>query len=395
MKNRVLTYVGQKWQQYLIYGAALAAATSVLLFQLYKFAPYASPSEEAARDSARTFVQLIDNPLFLPHKVLQLFANIIGMDSLLVSRGISALFGLIAVLFFYRVIRTWYTSRVALLGSGLFVTASWFLHTSRMATPTVLYLLSIALIWAGLRVVGNNQRQITLFLIGGVTIFLLFVPGFVWLLLAAAIWQRKRIVQEIKRLRKPLAAALAFGTLIVIGILGQAFARDPSLLLTWLGAPETFVAKDAASNFLLTPYYVFVRAPYNPEIWLGRLPYVNIAITLLFGLGSFVMYRSIALDRIRALLGILVIGSLLAALGGPVSLVIVLPLICVAATAGIALLLQQWFTVFPRNPIARGFGVLCVSMLVAFSAGYSMYQYFEAWPRNPDVQEVYTTQSQR
>lgn len=392
MKNRVISLVRQKWQHYLVYGVSLAAAVAVLLYKLYELVPYPSRSEVAARAAAQTYQQLLDDPLFLPHKAMQLLAYVAGLDSLLTSRVISTFFAFIAVLFFYRVIRTWYTPRVAFMGSSVFLTASWFLHTARMATPTVLYLLSIALIWAGLRIAQATKRPITIALIAAVMLVLLYVPGFIWLLMAACIWQRKRITAAVRSIRPVPLSILGLGGLISLAVLVQAFIRDPSLILTWLGLPSAFMAKEAAIDLILTPYHIFVRAPFNPEVWLGRLPYSNIAMTLLFGLGCFVLYKSVALDRIRALIGFSIIGALLAALGGAVSLVIVLPLLCVAVTAGLALLLQQWFTVFPRNPIARAVGVLCVSALVALSAAYNLYQYFEVWPRNPDVQRVYSSQ---
>lgn len=390
MKNRLLKHLSVSWQQYLLYGGALATAAIVLTFRLFKLVPYASSAEVAARESARTIDLLIQNPLFLPHKVAQLSLYVAGFDGLLASRFISVVFAFIAVLFFYRVVRTWYTPRVAFMASGLFLSASWLLHHARLATPSVLHLMSVALIWAGFRIAGNTRSEFTMALVILVILGLLFVPGFIWIILAGVLWQRRRVIAEVKSLHKAQLALLILVGLAVTGVLAQAFVRDTSLLLTWLGLPDTFALKETALRFVLTPYHVFIRAPFNPETWLGRLPYVNVAMGLLFGLGCYVLYKSITLDRIRALLGILVIGAALAALGGEVSLVIVLPLICLAIAAGIALLLQQWFTVFPRNPIARGIGVALVIALVGISAFYNLFQYFEAWPKNHDTQDVFT-----
>lgn len=390
MKNRVLKYLSVSWRQYLLYGGALAAAVMVLTFRLFKLVPYASEAEVAARESARTIDLLIQNPLFLPHKLAQLALYVAGFDGLLASRFISVVFAFVAVLFFYRVVRTWYTPRVAFMASGLFLSASWLLHHARMATPAVLYLLSIALIWAGFRIAGGTRTRFTVAVIILVILSLLFVPGFIWIIIVGTVWQRKRIMSEIKALHKAQLGALILIGLLVLGILSQAFVRDTTLLLTWLGLPDTFTLKETVLRLVLTPYHIFIRAPFTPATWLGRLPYVNVAMGLLFGLGCYVLYRSITLDRIRALVGILIIGSVLSALGGEVSLVIVLPLICLAIAAGIALLLQQWFTVFPRNPIARGIGVGLMVLLVSMSVYYNLFQYFEAWPKNPDTQAVFT-----
>jgi hypothetical protein len=55
----------------------------------------------------------------------------------------------------------------------------------------------------------------------------------------------------------------------------------------------------------------------------------------------------------------------------------------------VALLLQQWFTVFPRNPLARLIGVLMVSLLVVLSAYYNTRHYFVAWPKNSQTEQVF------
>lgn len=392
MNDTVRKHLTNTWQQYLLYGVACASVASVMWFRLFKLVPFAGPSEVLAREAARTVDLLIQNPLFLPHKAIQLFLFVIGLDSLLATRAISTFFALIAVVFFYRVVRTWYTSRVAMLATALFVSSSWFLHVARLGTPTVLYALSIVLLWAGLRMRSNKPRNLTLSVVGISILSLLFVPGFVWIILAGIIWQRKRVIQEIKHVHNGVVIALMVLTVPVVGLLGYAFYKDTSLIAQWLGLPEILIIKDAVINFILTPYHIFVRAPFQPEFWLGRLPYVDIAMTILFGLGVYVLYKTSVLDRMRALVGMGVIGALLASLNGAVNLIIVMPFIFVLITAGIALLLQQWFTVFPRNPIARNIGFIAISLLVCMSVYFNLYSYFVAWPKNVDTKKTFTTQ---
>jgi hypothetical protein len=95
------------------------------------------------------------------------------------------------------------------------------------------------------------------------------------------------------------------------------------------------------------------------------------------------------LDRTKLLLGGLVGGAILSALSID-ALPILLPFIYLLAGAGMTLLLQQWFTVFPRNPLARNIGVGLIAVLLAFVGYYHMHRYFVAWPHTPETKQAYS-----
>lgn len=391
MKQGAKTFAANNWQRYLVYGITIGMTLAIFLTGLFKFVPFASQSELAAREAAGSMQAIIANPLYLPHKLLQLLVSELGFTGLLASRSVSVVFAFIATVFFYRTIRTWYTPRVAILSSALFVSSPWLLHYARLATPLIMYALSIALIWVGLRVRSNKPRLITLAVSILIVLCLLYVPGMVWLILAAGIWQRKTILNEFRHLSKGVVAAGIFSTSVILAPLIYAFTQDARLIVRWLGfSTQNFMLGDKLFDLVLTPYHLFIKAPANPEFWLGRLPYINIAITILAGLGVYVLFKSAALDRMRAVGGAFVICALLAAFG-TMPLFATMPLILVMVAAGLALLLQQWFTVFPKNPIARSIGVVTVAVLVALCAYYGLYSYFVAWPRNPDTKQTFTT----
>jgi hypothetical protein len=393
MKEKWQKKVSESWQLYLLYGFTIATTLAILWHQLFKLVPYASTSEVVARTSASSIDLILQNPLFLPHKLLQLLAFTVGYEGLIASRVISTLFAFAAIIFFYRVVRTWYTPRVALLASAVFVSSSWLLHAARISTPEVMYLLIVAILWVGLRMRTNSSRTLTIVMSGIVVSALLFVPGFIWIIMAGAVWQRKKILTELKLAKRPLLGFLGVSFALVFGLLGYAFSITPRLGLRWLGLPDSLVIREVLINLVLTPYHIFIRPIENPTMWLGRLPYVDIAITILFGLGVFVIYKAALLDRMRALAGIALIGAVLASFG-VVPLLILMPLIFVTAASGIALLLQQWFTVFPKNPIARGIGVVAVAGLLSISVYYNMYRYFVAWPKNEQTQRAFTERIQ-
>src|SRR5690606_18724064 len=81
---------------------------------------------------------ILDNPINAPYKLLQLVLAKFDLVSPFTVRSISALCGLAAIGAFYYVLSRWHTSRIALLGTALFATSSWFLYYARLATPEIL-----------------------------------------------------------------------------------------------------------------------------------------------------------------------------------------------------------------------------------------------------------------
>jgi len=53
-------------------------------------------------------------------------------------------------------------------------------------------------------------------------------------------------------------------------------------------------------------------------------------------------------------------------------------------------MLQQWFTVFPRNPFARSAGAILMTIVVLLAAYNGFSQYFIAWPNTPETKAVFT-----
>jgi hypothetical protein len=91
--------------------------------------------------------------------------------------------------------------------------------------------------------------------------------------------------------------------------------------------------------------------------------------------------------------GIIILSLILTVLNGWLAMTIALPMFFVLVSAGLALFLQQWFTVFPRNPLARTVGITVVSFVVVLAGYYNLRHYFVAWPRNPDTRQVFNLPS--
>jgi uncharacterized protein YqhQ len=84
--------------------------------------------------------------------------------------------------------------------------------------------------------------------------------------------------------------------------------------------------------------------------------------------------------------------ALLVALNGPVPLSILIPFAYILIAAGITFMLQQWFTVFPRNPVAKNIGVAIMTLAVVTTTFYHINHYYVAWPNAPQTIKTYNQQ---
>ncbi len=100
-------------------------------------------------------------------------------------------------------------------------------------------------------------------------------------------------------------------------------------------------------------------------------------------LGTYSYLIRFNLVRTRAMIGAALISWFLIAFSNTVTIVIILPLVYLTVAAGIMLLLQQWYTVFPYNPIARHIGVALLIAVISISIFYNFNRYFVAWANSP------------
>jgi hypothetical protein len=144
-------------------------------------------------------------------------------------------------------------------------------------------------------------------------------------------------------------------------------------------------------NLVLAPFF---RSPLLPELHLGRLPLLDIFSTTMFLLGIY--YYAVRFTNRRSL--ILFSSFVLLLLVIPLSPIyilsatILMPLIYICIISGIVELLKQWFSYFPRNPLARSLGVALVVIAIGFTSFYHLERYFIAWPNTPDTKNVYVVQ---
>ncbi|MEO8105240.1 MAG: hypothetical protein ABI602_02790 [Candidatus Saccharibacteria bacterium] len=336
---------------------------------------------------------LYHQPLYLPLKIVQsIIFFFIADHNQLITRLPNMLFGLLSVITFAGLIRSFHGNRTTLLTVTLFATSSWFLHVSRLASYDVLYLWAVPLLLLGYSLRQRYEQSALVFYGSALSVsLLLFVPGLVWLIVPMIILSRHDILDG-------WAAHRAWWQRLMYGLLGllwlplllPALVRSGAEFRLWLGLPAVFPALTTFGKQLgAVPIHLLIRGPAYPELWLGRLPILDV-VTLAFVIaGGYFYARHWRAQRTRQLLLILIIGTILIGLGGPVGISLLIPVVFLSAAAGMNSLLKSWLRVFPHNPIARGLGIGLLSVAVAVSCTYNLRAYFVAWPHNVTTETVF------
>ena len=387
--NKLRVFFAGIWQPLLTAICGAGVAIFVLGYKLGSMTPGYSAAELASLQGVGSLRAIAENPLFLPFKLGEYIVIKLGVDLPVVVRGVSALIGFFCVWGFYLLLKRWHTRRIAILGTLMFLCSTWFLATARSATPSVLYIFNIlSIIFIGALVHQKKASKTSLLLAAICAALLVYSPGMIWLLAIGVLWQFKGIVSLLKQ--NPvwlwLGASIIFGLLLVPAI--YATYHNPRFILDVLAIPKVIVPIEMAKRVVLVPAQLFVRGPEG-SYWLARLPFMDLFSGAMFAVGFYNYYLRFKLSRTQFLIWLsVVLIVLIAVLSVPT--VTMLPIVYVIIAAGITLLLQQWFTVFPLNPLARNLGFAVMVLAVLASSWFQASRYFIAWRYNSVTQSTYT-----
>lgn len=388
MKLRFKSHLSR--QTYILVGLALASFC-FLTFRLVKLLPGMASAEQPLPTVNSLLHVIWYQPLELPaHLSRLLIAGISPYTGVGLSRLPSVLLALGLILAMYWLLKRWYNYRLALFGVVLLMTAPWLLHVGRLATNDIVYPFGMVVLLV-LIALWHQQKRSKWLLYGSAVAasILLYVPGMIWLLLWGAFLERRNIMASIKNNRWSATIASVLAITILVP-LGHALYGDWHMYRPLLGLPEQWPAiLHAGKQFLLTWKYIFIGGFQNPLYNLASLALLNFLVTIGFAVGVYLYSLHPKAMRTRQLAGLWLIGTILIALQGPVAIQLILPIVLVLAVGGIGYLLHLWLRVFPRNPLARSFGIGLVGLMVLFAVAYNVLNYYVAWPNNGDTKAVF------
>lgn len=384
--KKVRRFFSLYWQTILSALAILIVVAGLLGFRLGKLTPGLSSSELAFIENASSIENISANPLFAPMKLPILGLQHIGVDRVAAYRGVGAVFGIVTVLLFYFLLRRWHTRRVALLTSFLFIVSSWFLQVSRLALPYVLFAFGVALLMTvAANIHDKHASKLSLLLATVSLATILYIPAMAWFILILLIWRPSAIKSGFGQTPNVLKVVGVLFFIVLVAPLAYALVRDPTLVGEWLGLPTELIPLEWVRRILVLPIFLTAQGPLEPVYNLGRLPLLDVFTTVLVILGIYSYYFKAKLLRTQMFGLLAIVATMLIAFNGPTFLSLLLPIVFIIAAAGLTLLLQQWFTVFPNNPIARSIGVITIAVVISITGVYHARRYFVAWAGNPDT----------
>lgn len=351
---------------------------------------YSAPELQSYSD-ARNWHTVIANPINLPYSATVWLLIAVLHHGILMTRVTAAACGVIAALLFFAVVRLRYSFFVALLGTILFTTSTGFLHISRLGTGQVLQMGLLALIAAILAYRRQPQhRPSTDYGLVALLALLWYIPGLIWFELFAGVILFKGVRNRLRQITPLHLVGYVAAALIVAAPLLLAGSHHPSLLLSVFGLPTGLhPLTQFGSSLLHAVLAIAIRSDGNPLLWVGHAPLLSVAEFSLGLIGAYVYFWQRRGRSSLLLGGNLVISLVLIGFASGVGYATLIPLLYLFVVAGINYLLDQWLRVFPRNPIARGVGVLAVCAMLAFVVFYQVRVYFVAWPHHKATQQTF------
>ena len=334
---------------------------------------------------------LLDNSLFLPLKLPIFVLSHLGINDIVALRSVASFYGLLSVVIIFSLMRRLFTKRIANIGAILVVTSSWFLQSSRIISPVVMYLFSMSLILLIVALLRFEKRQkLTATLITISLASVAYTPGLIILFLLLCFWQRKDALRIIKNIPKWFLVMLILTFFILVSPLFYSMIYGNLGVVSYFGLPSMIEPIEWLKRLVFIPIYIFIRGPLEPTFNLARLPLLDVFSSVLLLLGVYSYVAKIKKQKnTRIALTVIIFSSVMIALNGPLLLPLLLPLVYLFIATGVALLLQQWFTVFPKNPLARSLGVILLFLALATISFYHCKRYFVAWPNAPATKTVF------
>jgi hypothetical protein len=385
--NKIRTLISKHWRVAVSYAVIIIVPGILFLLQLAKKPAHLSLAEINNLRQAVNWHDIINNPINLPLHILERLAFYIAPHSILMLRLPSVIIGIGIICMLLGVVRHWYGLKAAVLTCILLSTSSLFLADARQATAAIL-MFGLVLLLASRSM--HSSKKIIPFAAAIVALAIaLYVPGFIWFIGISLIWQWRYVQRRLKLIKIWQSVCLFSVSLILILPLLWSIIHIPSILYNLFGLPNHINFFSILTNLYHIPMSIFIQSSLLPSQLIPHVPVLNIFEIVMFVLGLYSLWYFRKSERFKVLCGLSAIAIVLIAIGGPVSISLLIPIIYIVITIGIFYMLENWLYIFPINPIARTIGIIVLSCAVAFSCWYHLNTYYVAWQHDPATQAVF------
>ena len=390
MMRRVGNLLKKHWRALLTYLIVVAVLYFALFYAIGHLVPEFSSAEISAQGSATSLQAIWNDPINAPFKLLAWVPFKLGLHSIVWLRGIAAFFGVCSALLFYFVLIHLFSRRVAFLTTLLFVFSTGFLHASRLGTPLILQIFGIIVLMASVPLYARTRYKIApLYISTAAVALLLYIPTMPWFIIVGGIIMQsaaRKAMQEVPVKHQVLIPLFFLG---LVSPLVWHLIQTPLSALTLLGLPQHLPSLQAMGSILYSFARSLVWRGTGPaEIMLIGAPILNVIEAGLVAAGFVTLIRSVKLRSNLFVLGGLALFVILVALGQTTYLPLI-PFLFLLLAGGIFYLLNEWFDVFPLNPIANIIGTAAIVLVVGASVLFHIRSYYIAWPHSTATRQAF------
>ncbi|MEX2014549.1 MAG: hypothetical protein WD885_01270 [Candidatus Saccharimonadales bacterium] len=319
---------------------------------------------------------------YMPQKLFLFLSESNGFSSPLVLKIYSFLFSIIVVYLFYFVCLRWLGRNSAVLTTFLFASSSWMILSSQSLNFSNIYLIFIPLAICLNYLLTQNKKTWKLFVAVLLFAVALYSPGIVWSVLGFIVLLPLFMQKMLIKYNLGKIWTLLILTAVMILPLFVSFVLYPDNFSHILAGDSQTTVEAFRQNLQVSLEALFLNGiPYS-NLWLVGTPIINYLTWLLFVFGLVALFVDRRLKhRFDFLVVSLIFAMLTITFVGLPALSLIVPIVYLTAGYGIKFLLDNWYSIFPNNPVARNLGLSLIVFVVVLSAGYSIARYYIAWPK--------------
>lgn len=307
-----------------------------------------------------------------------------GVSTLTIKLPAVTLMCLAALALFF-LLRHWFKPGIAVLSLSLMIATGQFIYLAQSFTPGIIYITtaSLILLFASLIIQKAKFAQLWKILLAAVMAASLYTPFFWYLnlglILVALLHPYTRYIIVSRKYRASWTPAfivflLVSAPLVYFCLKNHGFLLDVS---GW-----------SSLNFdILANLKIIVRTYLWPVPYISNgqvLPAIDVSTVALMFLGMIITFRNWHTARSYVVNIWLFLSLPLLALAPQVNMIISVPMFILLAT-GVERLLYEWYRLFPKNPYARGTGLVLMIILVGVMTLSGVNRYVHSYHDLPDA----------
>lgn len=352
---------------YLVFAVALASMLIVAGFYLPGGLAESEISSALISDGlnpTQLFALSPEALLYLPYRLFQAGTISLFGISLLGIKLPSIILGFVSALGILYLLNLWYRRNVAIAAAIVAVTTNQFLLASQAGQPGIAYIFLTTMVLIAASMITRKSAYARLWVIAGFILagISLYMPLNIYILLAltlTAIFHPHARHILFKQSSKTVLAVGLVLFVVIISPLIIGIAKDPIILSALLGFSEGISNLSHNASMLLTNYTQF-SAPSSGTI---ITPVYGLGLVLLIALGVYRLVSAKYTARSYILSFWLILLVPLVCLNPSFVSITFIPVVLLIAL-GVDYLIRSWYRLFPRNPYARVFGLLPLSVLL-------------------------------